>query len=320
MAVSNLILLYAILNIRALKPLPHKLNLSILSVIKIACNMELSYYNKRVSLPNPYQISSWIIMTLNITFSYALTTKLLPGAYNLCFLVLYTSTLGILIIISTYISFSDPTTDSIKLSHEYRNKGLTLDYTKYPVVCTVCDGYVERTTKHCFPCNKCTEKFDHHCKWLNNCIGSKNYRYFIILILTCAIHFTIETIFNLILIAFYISDGSNFKEKCDEKLHVRYEVILVLLIMCIAQSFVVCLSFYYLIGFHIYLAKEGLTTYDFIMRKREIITPTQPPKIETNKDCSIFEQNSPYDLEKTQGNKTHVQSDTSLQFIEKVCE
>ena len=29
-------------------------------------------------------------------------------------------------------------------------------------------------------CNKCVDVFDHHCKWLNTCIGKRNYKPFIV--------------------------------------------------------------------------------------------------------------------------------------------
>jgi len=36
---------------------------------------------------------------------------------------------------------------------------------------------------HCQTCNRCASQFDHHCKYLNNCIGGKNYSQFIRLLM-----------------------------------------------------------------------------------------------------------------------------------------
>ena len=57
------------------------------------------------------------------------------------------------------------------------NNGKPID-----LYCNICKVYVQERTKHCGPCNRCCSEFDHHCNWLNNCIGSENYREFRILI------------------------------------------------------------------------------------------------------------------------------------------
>ena len=36
---------------------------------------------------------------------------------------------------------------------------------------------------HCKRCNRCTGNFDHHCLYLNTCIGGKNYELFILIVM-----------------------------------------------------------------------------------------------------------------------------------------
>ena len=45
--------------------------------------------------------------------------------------------------------------------------------------CKVCASNVGANSKHCGECNKCVSDFDHHCQWLNNCIGSQNRKFFL---------------------------------------------------------------------------------------------------------------------------------------------
>lgn len=59
-------------------------------------------------------------------------------------------------------------------------------------------SHVHLSSKHCQVCQKCVIGFDHHCLWLNCCIGSRNYTQFITLlclsILLFSMYLTVATI------------------------------------------------------------------------------------------------------------------------------
>jgi hypothetical protein len=56
------------------------------------------------------------------------------------------------------------------------------------LLCTYDELIQTQTSFHCRICNKCVEMFDHHCPYINNCVGYRNSLFFFIL-LVCYVPF-----------------------------------------------------------------------------------------------------------------------------------
>ncbi|XP_068612097.1 zf-DHHC domain-containing protein [Brachionichthys hirsutus] len=46
-------------------------------------------------------------------------------------------------------------------------------------VCSRCETYRPPRAHHCRVCQRCVRRMDHHCPWINNCVGELNQKYFI---------------------------------------------------------------------------------------------------------------------------------------------
>ncbi|KAI3444254.1 hypothetical protein Pfo_000919 [Paulownia fortunei] len=116
--------------------------------------------------------------------------------------------------------------------------------------CDTCLLYRPPRASHCSICNNCVQRFDHHCPWVGQCIGIRNYRFFYMFISTS----TILCIYIFVVSWYNIvhQKGSVWKAmSCDYLSDV-------LILYCF-------ISFWFVGGltvFHFYLISTNQTTYE----------------------------------------------------------
>lgn len=154
-----------------------------------------------------------------------------------------------------WLLFTDPGSDRDTLS---ASEGATVlgDAEPAMVRCPYgCKKKAAPKTKHCHKCGKCVAGFDHHCLWLNTCIGGRNYRTWVLFVSSLLAWFAVSCVISWGSLArsLYYVDGAG--------LAVGHRLVVLLTGL---GTFAISLWLMLLLLLHVYLGYLGMTTFEWI--------------------------------------------------------
>jgi len=148
-------------------------------------NVFLSVEHYCCDRPNPI-LQILYLATIGVIYYFSLksSSSYIPG-YYVPGIHWYTSMVAGLVGIILFIltSFSDPGTINSENVSRYISAYPYDGIIYFEKQCTTCNIPRPARSKHCSICDRCVARFDHHCGWMNNCIGEKNLRYFLAFLL-----------------------------------------------------------------------------------------------------------------------------------------
>ncbi|XP_033951266.1 palmitoyltransferase ZDHHC12-B isoform X1 [Pseudochaenichthys georgianus] len=110
-------------------------------------------------------------------------------------------------------------------------------------------------SKHCQTCQHCVRRYDHHCPWIENCVGERNHRWFVLYL----------AVQLLVLLWGVRIAWTGFSAAPSWQQWLRSDGVLLAVATLLALLSLVVLL---LLGSHLYLVSLNTTTWEFMARHR----------------------------------------------------
>ncbi|CAG9332719.1 unnamed protein product [Blepharisma stoltei] len=201
------------------------------------------------------------VLTVIVTFCYF--DSIYPIIYkNKEIYGYFMTSIGLFILFNIFYnnfkaSFTDP--GNPKDAYKSYDKSTASVYSG--TFCKLCDYYKPPRAHHCSICKKCVLKMDHHCPWVNNCIGQNNQRFFYLFIFWMIMGTFFITI--VLLPTFwniFKRDEETLREIGEDR-----KLIVFSFVLCFCVFIAVGLLF----GFHTFLEIKDLTTIEYKAKTRQ---------------------------------------------------
>lgn len=131
----------------------------------------------------------------------------------------------------------------------------------------MCNVFKPERCHHCSACNRCVLNMDHHCPWINNCVGFWNRKYFMLLLIYVLL--TTYFIFFSLVYDFLMS----IKNELDAyyysvtSLNQAQLIRNTLIQLCFIVNTLIATLMTFFLKFHIYLVTSNKTTIENLDKK-----------------------------------------------------